>query len=112
MMIIPGSSPLHETRHSRELGRLLDDVVREYQRTNPDVTDADVRTALLRLAPDDYRRRGLGVVIGVLTALAFGVMASTGGGRYAPGSLGWRILAIVGAVAGVTIVAIRLARRA
>ncbi|HEX6316356.1 MAG TPA: hypothetical protein VFZ73_15910 [Gemmatimonadaceae bacterium] len=112
MMIIPGGSPLHETRHSRELGRQLDDVVREYQRANPDVTDAEVRTALLRLAPYSYRRRVLAVMVGALMAVAFGVMASTGGGRYAPGTLGWRILGIMAAVAGVTIAAIRFARRA
>jgi hypothetical protein len=112
MMIIPGGSALHETRHSRALGRQLDDVVREYQRTNPDVTDAEVRTALLRLTPSDSRRRLMAVILGALTAVAFGVMAATGGGRYAPGTLGWRILAIIAAVAGVTIAAIRLARRA
>lgn len=112
MMILPGSSALHETRHSRELGRQLDDVVREYQRNNPDVTDAEVRTALLRLTPYDYRRRFLALLVGGLTAVAFGVMAATGGGRYAPGTLGWRILAVIAAVAGVAIAAIRFARRA
>ena len=51
MIIVPGLPPLQETRHSRELSRRIDDAVRDYQRTNPDMTDAEVRTALLRSVP-------------------------------------------------------------
>ena len=51
MIIVPGSPPLQETRHSRELSRRIEDAVRDYQRANPEMTDAEVRTALLQLVP-------------------------------------------------------------
>ena len=115
MIIIPAHSSRVETRHSRELNRRVDDVIRDYRRDHPDVTDADVSTALLRSAPGgvsrDVARRKRVAAVGVSAALVGAFTAiSSSGGQF--NSQTWMlILAVVAGVGGVAIAAIRLARR-
>ena len=115
MIIVPGIPPLQETRHSRELNRRVDQVVRDYQREHPDMTEAEVRTALMKSAPggvppEAERRRKIvaaafmAAVIGAFTAVA------SAGGTF-DGPLWVTIVVILAAVAGIAIAAIRLARR-
>jgi hypothetical protein len=48
MMIFPGRTQVSApTHHSRELGRRVEQVVRDYQRDNSDLTADEIRTALL-----------------------------------------------------------------
>jgi len=114
MIIVPGLPPLQETTHSRELSRRIDDAVRDYQRANPDATEADVRTALLRSAPaggaPDVVRRKKAVAVGVAAAVvgAFTATANAGGNFNNQWLLIGGIVAAVGALA---FVAIRWARR-
>lgn len=85
MIIVPGQPALQETRHSRELSRRVDDVISDYRRANPDVSEGDVRTALLRSAPPggspDVMRRKKAALVGVMAAVvgAFTAMSSNGG---------------------------------
>lgn len=117
MLIVPGLAPLQQTSNSRELGRRVEQVIRDYQRDHPEMTEAEVRAALVHSTPGDSpdvvrRRKVFGVAIGALTAAAFGVMASTGGGtRYSGGSGVWLIIGAVAAVCAVAFTLIRLARR-
>jgi hypothetical protein len=117
MIIAPGLPPLQETRHSRELGRRIDQVVRDYQRDNPDASLSDVRIALMQIAPgaespDMVRRKSaLAVAIGALTVGAFTFMASTGGRGFDLGPMTWRIIGGGAALLGITIAVIRTARR-
>ena len=117
MLIVPGLPPLQQTRHSRELGRKVEQLVRDYQRENPDVTESDVRSALAQLtqageAPEAIRRRRvLGAVIGALAVGAFTAMASTGGSAFENNTMVWRIVGAVVAFGAVVFAAVRLARR-
>lgn len=117
MLIVPGLPPMQQTRHSRELGRKVEQLVRDYQREHPDVTEGDVRTALAQLSsggasPDGLRRKRVLVgVIGGLTAAAFAAMASTGGRGFENSTMTFRIIGVVVAVCAVALLAIRLARR-
>jgi hypothetical protein len=115
MIIVPGLPPLQETRHSRELSRRIDDAVRDYQRANPDTTEADVRTALLRSAPAGdapdvvRRRRVAAIAVAVAAVGAFTATANAGGNFNRPT---WLLISgIVAAVGAVAFVAIRWARR-
>src|SRR5688572_33030384 len=106
MIIAPGLPPVQETRHSRELSRKIDQVVRDYQRDHPDASLTDVRIALMQMtrgsdSPDVVRRRRvLGVVLGSLVAGAFGVLATKGGGRLEGNTMTWQIFGVTAAVAG------------
>ena len=117
MLIVPGLQPLQQTRHSRELGRRVEQLVRDYQREHPDVTEGDVRTALAQLtsetaSPDALRRkRVLAVAVGALTVGAFTAMASTGGDLFENNRLLFPIIGVVAAVAGVAIAVIRMVQR-
>jgi hypothetical protein len=117
MLIIPGAPPLQQTRHSRELGRRVEQLVRDYQREHPDVTEGDVRAALAQLSsggpsPETLRRkRAMVIVIGALTAGAFTAMASTGGNLFADNKTLLPIIGVIAAVFGVVIAAFRLSRR-
>jgi len=115
MIIVPGLPPLQETRHSRELSRRVDDAVRDYRRTNPDVTEADVRTALLQstpagMSPDVARRRKVAGA-GVAAAIAGAFAASARAGGNFNGQTWLLVVGIVGAVGALAFVAIRWARR-
>jgi hypothetical protein len=118
MIIAPGLPPVQETRHSRELSRKIDQVVRDYQRDHPDASLTDVRIALMQMTPGGdspdvvRRRRVLGVVMGALVAGAFGAMATTGGGRFEGNTTTWQIIGVAAAAIGVAIAAIRIIRRA
>jgi hypothetical protein len=115
MIIVPGATQVHETRHSRELGRRIEQVVRDYQRDHPDATLSDVRIALMQRTPGGdspdvlRRRRVLGAVIGALGVGAFTTLAANGG-RFEPSSQGWMI-GIAAAILGVMVVALKIARR-
>ena len=117
MIIVPGLPPLQQTRHSRELGKRVEQLVRDYQRENPDVTEGDVRTAMAQLSSggpssDTLRRkRALLAVVGGLTAAGFGMMASTGGKGFENNPLTFRIIGLIAGVCAVVFVAISLARR-
>lgn len=115
MIIVPAVRQLNETRHSRELNKRVDQVVREYRRDHPDVTEAEVRAALLQSAPGDEspyvvrRRKVAGVGIAAALVGAFTAVSSAGGTF---NNQTWMlILGIVAAVGAVTFAAIRLARR-
>jgi hypothetical protein len=116
MLIVPGLPPLQQTRHSRELGRRVEQLVRDYQRENPDVTEGDVRTALSQLTSDTpspdvaRRKRVLAGVIAALLVGAFTAMASTGGELFQNNRMLFPIIGVFAAVAGVAIAAIRLNR--
>lgn len=116
MLIVPGLPPLQQTRHSRELGRRVEQLVRDYQRENPDVTEGDVRTALAQFTSDTpspdvaRRRRLLAGVIGALMVGAFTAMASTNGDLFANNRMLLPIIGVIAAVGGVAIAAIRLSR--
>jgi hypothetical protein len=115
MIIVPGLPPLQETRHSRELSKRIDDAVRDYQRAHPDMTEAEVRTALMRSAPAGAspevtrRRRVAAVGVAAAVAGAFGATARAGGNF---NSQTWLLIGgIVAAVAALGFVAIQWARR-
>jgi hypothetical protein len=116
MIIIPGHpATLVETSHSRELNRRVDDVIRDYRRDHPDVTDADVSAALMRsapgrLAPDAARRRRA-VAIGVSAALVGMFTAVAQGGGKLNNQTWLLVCGVVAVVGAVAIAAIRLARR-
>ena len=116
MIIVPGAPPVQETKHSRELGRRIEQVVREYQRDNPDVSLSDVRIALMQRtpggdAPDLMRRKR--VLVAAIAAVAVGVFTaiSSTEGRLELNSQMWLIIAAVAAILGVTIAVIRTVRR-
>lgn len=118
MLIVPGPPPLQQTRHSRELSKQMEQLVREYQRDHPDVKESDVRAAVSQLAasgesPETTRRkRVLGGVIATLLGGAFAVMASTAGGqRFNNTSMAWIVLGVVAAVCGVAMAVILTVRR-
>lgn len=120
MIIAPGLPPLQETRHSRELGRKIDQVVREYQRDHPDASLSDVRIALMQSTPGGdspelvRRKRAITIAIAALGAGVFTFMASTGGGRFGGfegSTTTWRIVGVAAAVLGVAIAVIRRVRR-
>ena len=117
MIILPGTPAVQETRHSRELSRRIDQLVREYQRDNPDTSLSDVRIALMQRTPggdspvEMKRRRIVGVVAGALLAGGFAAMAASGGGSFESNTMTWRIIGVVAALLGVTIAVIRTVRR-
>ena len=118
MIIVPGVPAIQETRHSRELSRRIDQVVRDYQRDHPDASLSDVRIALMQMTPGGdspevaRRKRALAIAIAFLGTGVFTFMASTGGGsRLDNNSLTWVIIGAVAAILGITIAVIRMARR-
>lgn len=116
MIIVPGLPPLQQTRHSRELGRKIEQLVRDYQREHPDVKESDVRAAVSQLAtgesPETTRRkRILGAVMATLLAGAFAAMAASGGGRFENNTTVWRIIGAVVAVVALGLAAVRMARK-
>ena len=118
MIIAPGLPPLQETRHSRELSRRIDQVVRDYQRDNPEASLSDVRIALMQMTPGgdspgvSRRKRALAAAVALLGTGVFTFMASTGGGtRFDNNSMMWGIIGGVAALLGITIAVIRTVRR-
>ena len=116
MIIVPGHPPLQHTRHSREIGRRVEETLRDYQRDNPDVTENDVYAALTLIANSQSteltrRRRVLAVAIAVLAMGAFTFMASTSGKGLENNPMVLRIVGVAVAVGAIAFAMIRLARR-
>ena len=115
MIIVPGLPPLQETRHSRELSRRVDDAVRDYRRINPDVTEADVRTALLQSTPagasPDVARRRRAVGVGLAAAVVGAFTATANSGGKFTGQTWIMILGAVAVAGAIAFVAIRIAQR-
>ena len=118
MLIIPGLPPLQQTRHSRELGKRVEQLVRDYQREHPDVTEGDVRAAFAQLTSSDppstdvlRRKRVLAGVVAALAVGAFTAMASTGGTLFENNKTLLPIIGVIAAVCGVAIAAFRISRR-
>jgi hypothetical protein len=117
MIIVPGLPPLQQTRHSRELGRKIEQLVRDYQREHPDVKESDVRAAVSQLASGGEsletirRKRILGVVMATLMAGAFAAMAASGGGQFENNTAVWRVIGVVVAVVALGLTAVRMARK-
>lgn len=116
MIILHTHHELPETRHSRELNRRVDQVIRDYMRENPDISTTEVRAALLQATPGgetvDVVRRKKAVMVGVAAAAmgAFTAIANAGG-KF--NSQTWLLVCgIVAAAAAVAFAIIRLARRA
>ena len=118
MIFVPSLHTQRSTHHSRELSRRIEQVVRDYQRDNPDASPSDVQNALAQLMPGGLspevlrRKQALAVVIGALAVGAFTLMASTGGiGRANNNSMVFIIIGVVAALLGIPIAVIRIARR-
>ena len=118
MIFVPALHAQHSTHHSRELSRRIEQVVRDYQRDNPDASPSDIRIALAQLMPAGLspevlrRKQALAAVIAALGVGAFTFMSSTGGtGRFQDSTMTWWIIGGVAALLGVTIAIIRMARR-
>jgi len=106
-----------QTKHSRELGRRVEHLIREYQREYPELTEDEIRAALSHssLAGDDVapavqKRRAVGVALGLagLVAAGLAAMISSGGGGAVSGGgngpLPWLIVAgLVAVLAGVAV---------
>jgi hypothetical protein len=118
MIIVPGRSyePL-VTRHSRELSRRVEQVVRDYQRDNDDVSDEELRSALTlatrATAGEDSLLRRKRIVVGAVAgAVAMvGAMVAAGTRTRQPGDMVWVIFVVVAALAGGAIGLLRLSRR-
>lgn len=107
-----------QTRHSRELSRRFDQVVRDYQRDHPELTDAEIRAALAHSAAtsDDGDTPGANrriAVLGIAAALgvAGAVVAATQGSRGSSTDFQWPILTIIIAIAAVGVAVTRLKGR-
>jgi hypothetical protein len=117
MIIIPDRpEPPPQTPHSRELARRVEQEVRDYKRQHPELTEDEVRSALMQSTPAGdstnfmVRKRIAALVIGAAVAGALGVMASNSGGNVAGINFGWKIVGVCAAVLAVAI-AIRIVRR-
>jgi hypothetical protein len=112
---IPAHTAHRETRHSRELSRRVDDVVREYRRDHPDATEADVRAALAQSAPGGVSpfvdRRKRFAAAGVMAALVGAFTATASAGGQFTSQTWMLIVGIVVAVGAVAMLAIRLSQR-
>ena len=107
---------VRETRHSRELGQRVDDAVREYKRLHPELSDADVRAALLTSlrrsgAQDDTRQRRMVIVLLAALVAAFTGVALNGGFAGPGDTQIFRYLGLVAAIAAIAIAIIRSVRR-
>ena len=123
MMIFPGRTPVAApTHHSRELGRRVEQVVRDYQRENSDLTAEEIRTALLH-STENYedegaltRRRLRAILTVVAAAVIAGVAVMTdsgvrSGGGSGSGSTEWMVIAGVVAAVAIVIAVLRTVNR-
>jgi hypothetical protein len=123
MLIIPAPHPTQAaTRHSRELGKRVEQLVRDYRREHPELTDDEIRAALAQssLVSDDAdqerQQRGKAMVAialalgiaGLVAALVLGRAAETGGGA---GSGSWPVVSIIVAVLVVALAVVRVVSR-
>ena len=104
------------TARSRELGKRIDDLVRDFKRDHPDVTDDELRSALLHAAPTasgpnpTNARRAIGILVAFLAA-GFAMTAVNGGGSTRAGSGVWMFIGVAAGVAGLAFAVIQFARR-
>lgn len=117
MLFAPDTtSSLQQTRNSRELGRRVEQAVREYRREHPETTDAEVRAALMQSAtPGDdegliSRRRY--AAIGMVVAVGLGVLITSlmSPGRSGGSQPGWQFFGVGAAVVAVVFSIVRIAR--
>ena len=121
MIFIPmdhQETSINPTRLSRELGQRLDDVVRDYKRLHPELTDVEVRAALTTSlkqagAPGNESRqhRVAMVTIASIVAVFIGVALSGGSRGWDENGAAFRIIGIVAAVGAVAFAALRFAKR-
>jgi len=117
MLIVPGFPPLQQTRHSRELSKRVEQLVRDFQRDHPELTEDEVRAALMASAPAGdapevvRRKRAFAVGMVAATVGAFVAVASNSG-ELAIRGVTWQIVGAVLAVCAVVIAAVVLVRRA
>ena len=111
---VPQQAPA-PTANSRELGRRIDDVVRDFKRDHPNVTDSEVRSALLHSAPTaganpTNARRAIAVLVGIMAAFTAGSMV-LGDGSTRPGSGVWMYVGVAIGIVGLVFAGIQFARR-
>jgi len=124
MMIFPGRTPVAApTHHSRELGRRVEQVVRDYQRENSDLTAEEIRTALLHStevyedesALTRLRLRRILTVVAAAVIAGVAVMSDSefvrGGGGSGSGSTEWMVIAGVVAAVAIVIAVLRTVNR-
>ena len=122
-MIFPGRTPVAApTHHSRELGRRVEQAVRDYQRENSDLTDEEIRTALLH-SSESYQdegaltgRRLRAILTVVAAAVIAGVAVMTesgtrGGGGSGSEDIMWKVVAGVIAALAIVFVVLRNVNR-
>jgi hypothetical protein len=118
MIIVPGRTyePV-VTRHSRELSRRVEQVVREYQSQNDDVSDEELRSALQlatrATAGEDTLLRRKRIIVGAVAAAVAmtGAMVAAGSRTREPDDMIWLAVAGMAAVIGVAFAVIRTVRR-
>jgi hypothetical protein len=117
MLFAPGSPPLQQTRNSRELGKRVEQVVRDYRRDHPDTTEAEIRSALMQsVSPGDeeegmvMRRRFAAIAAVLAVGIAVLITSLISPGRVTGSGLGWQIAGVGAAVAAVVFSIIRIAR--
>lgn len=123
MMIFPVRTPAAApTRHSRELSRRVEQVVRDYQRENSDLTTEEIRTALLH-STEGYEdegaltgRRLRAILAIVAAAVIAGVAVMTesgtrGGGGAESADIMWKVVAGVIAALAIVMVVVRNVNR-
>jgi hypothetical protein len=115
MIIVPGIPPMQETRNSRELNKRVEEAIRDYRRDHPELTEAEVRAALMQSTPGAdapgvvRRKRVLAAAIAAVCVGAFTATASAGGSFTRPT---WIMIGgVVAAVAAVAIAILRMAQR-
>ena len=114
IMPVPQQAP-PPTARSRELGRRINDLVRDFKRDHPDVTDDEVRSALLHTAPTaganpTNARRAIAVLVGIMAAFTAGSMV-LGDGSTRAGSGVWMYVGVAIGVVGLVFAVIQFARR-
>jgi len=119
MIIVPvpqQAPPPPPTARSRELGRRIDDLVRDFKRDHPDVTNDELRSALLHSAPaasgPDPRnaRRAIGLLVAFLASgLAITVLMESRSTRASGGA--WLFIGVAVGVAGLAFAVLQFVRR-
>ena len=111
---VPQQAP-PPTARSRELGRQIDALVRDFKRDNPDVTDDELRSALLHSAPTTgpdptNARRAMGILVATMAlGSAVAILIGNGPARATGGV--WIFIGVAVGIAGVAFAVIQFARR-
>jgi hypothetical protein len=113
MFMVPFAAPLPHTRHSRELAKHVEQLVRDYRRDHPELTEAEIHTALMQslpagASPEAVRRRiamGIGLAAAVIGAF---VAIASNAGRMPIDLEPWKVVGIVATICvGVVAVLVR-----